>query len=92
MGESSYDIKGPGYVRARQEAESAKKNLVLVFDYTRHPVRAGYYLIGREVLKNELAVLIKELRKEEHKQDLSQTEITWFAPDELQFIMIRKEK
>ena len=72
MTETRYDIKGPGLVRAIQEAVSANKDIAIVYDYdnTGHPLRVGYFF------------------KEKSKQDVSRSKITWFSSDEIQITSV----
>ncbi len=60
MTETRYDIKGPGLVRAIQEAVSANKDIAIVYDYDNagRPLRVGYFF------------------KDKGKQDVSQPAIT----------------
>ncbi len=68
MTETRYDIKGPGLVRAIQEAVSANKDIAIVYDYDNagRPLRVGYFF------------------KDKGKQDVSQPAITWFSSSEIQ--------
>ena len=72
MTETRYDIKGPGLIRAIQEAVSTNKDIAIVYDYdnTGHPLRVGY------------------LFKEKGKQAVSRAEITWFSSDEIQITSV----
>ena len=72
MTETRYDIKGPGLVRAIQEAVSSNKDIAIVYDYdnTGRPLRVGYFF------------------KDKGKQDISQPSITWFSPREIQIISV----
>lgn len=67
MTETYYSIKGPGLIRAAQEAVSANKdiNIVFVSDNTGHLLRVGYHF------------------KEKGKQAVSRPTITWFSSDEI---------
>ena len=68
MTETRFDIKGPGLVRAIQEAVSANKDIAIVYDYDNlgRPLRVGYFL------------------KDKGIKDLSQPIITWFDSGEVQ--------
>ena len=72
MAETRYDIKGPGLIRAVQEAVSANKDLALVSDCDNlgRPLRVGYFL------------------KDKGIQDLSQPTITWFDSGEIQITCV----
>lgn len=72
MTETRYDIKGPGLVRAIQEAVSANKDIALVYDRDNlgQPLRVGYFL------------------KDKGIQDLSQPIITWFDSSEIQITAV----
>jgi hypothetical protein len=65
-----YDISGPGLVRALQEAASARKNLVIVYDYDNlgRVLRLGYFFKDRRI------------------KDFQQQEIIWFEPGEVSVI------
>ena len=71
MTEPLYDIKGPGLVRAIQQAMSTKKNIAFVFD--RDPfgriLRVGYFLKGKD------------------SKYLAQSNITWFDPSEIEITL-----
>lgn len=50
MTEPRYDIKGPGLIRALQQAASAKKDLAIVFDCDNlGRVRAGYFFKDKDI-------------------------------------------
>lgn len=72
MTETRYDIKGPGLVRAMQEAVSAKKDIALVCDRDNlgRPLRVGYF------------------PKDKGTENLSQPIITWFDPSEIQITSV----
>ncbi|GAH73393.1 unnamed protein product, partial [marine sediment metagenome] len=72
MTETRYDIKGPGLVRAIQEAVSANKDIAIVYDYdnTGCPLRVGYFF------------------KDKGKQDVSQPAIIWFSSSEIQITSV----
>jgi len=72
MTESRYHVKGPGLIRAIQEAVSANKDIAIVYDHdnTGYPLRVGYFF------------------KEKGKQAVSQPKITWFASDEIQITSV----
>ena len=65
-------IKGPGLVRAIQEGVSAKKTMVFACDYD----NAGCIL------------RVGYFFKERGKQQLSQSKINWFSPDEIQVSIV----
>ena len=67
-----YDIRGPGLVRAIQEAVSSKKNMTFVYarDKTGHPVRVGYFL------------------EDKGRQNISKPAIKWFSSSEVQIIVV----
>ena len=68
MTETRYDIKGPGLVRAIQEAVSANKDIAIVYDHDNlgRPLRVGYFL------------------EDKGTKDLSQPIIKWFDSSEVQ--------
>jgi hypothetical protein len=68
MTRTRFVIKGPGLVRAIQEGVSAKKTMVIAYDYDNagRLLRVGYFF------------------KEKGKQEISQSKINWFSPDEIQ--------
>jgi len=72
MNETRYEIKGPGLVRAIQEAVSSKKNITIVYDHdnTGRPLRIGYFLVDRG------------------SQDISKPVIKWFSSSEIQMIIV----
>jgi hypothetical protein len=72
MTEIRYDVKGPGLVRAMQEAVSANKDIALVCDRDNlgRPLRVGYFL------------------KDKGTKNLSRPTITWFDPSEIQIASV----
>ncbi len=72
MTETRYDIKGPGLIRAVQEAVSANKDIALVHDYDNlgRILRVGYFL------------------KDKGIKDVSQPIITWFDSNEIQITCV----
>jgi len=72
MTETRYDIKGPGLLRAIQEGVSANKDIVFAYDYD----NAGRLL------------RVGYFFKEKGKQELSQSKINWFSPDEIQISIV----
>jgi len=73
---SQYEISGPGLVRALQEATSARRNIIIAYDYDNlgRVLRVGYFF------------------KDKHAKESDQQEIIWFKSSEIIMIPRRDQE